>query len=90
MAEAAGRQCKKRPDRGGKQTGGGDGGLHRVPGGVSTVDDVTTEWLHSYGVPLLILRQVGVERRRDETDERASRLGDINPTAIALDDADFG
>jgi hypothetical protein len=54
------------------------------------VDDVTTEWLHSYRVPLLILRQVGVERRRDETDERSSRLGDVNPTAIALDDADFG
>jgi hypothetical protein len=54
------------------------------------VVDVTTEWLHSYGVPLLILRQVGAERRRDETDERSSRLGDVNPTAIALDDADFG
>jgi hypothetical protein len=43
--------------------------------------------LHCCRIPLLIFRQVGVERRRDEADERSPRLADVNPTVVALDEA---
>src|SRR5215467_2096890 len=43
--------------------------------------------LHRNRVPLWISWQIGVERRRDEADERAPCFRDVNPTIFATDNA---
>jgi hypothetical protein len=47
---------------------------------------ISEQALDCYRVPLPIFRQIGVERRRNEADERPPRLADVNPTVVALDD----